>query len=187
MDLRRITIFAFILLFILFLASKYAFTGAEKSVTIHSPQRNISKELSEPNKSVFRQTQVEHVAVTEQSNSLEEIKGKYKRKFEELQAKTTKQIDALVENAIHDFQVYLSEESHDDSIRTLYQSYSSEGKKIEQQTEESFQVLYKELLTELVQNGYSEDEAQEFKLEYEQQKEDMKSEILKKAMSVVSQ
>ena len=183
--MRRITIFAFILLFILFIGSKYAFNGAQKPVTIHSPQREITKELVEPSQTVFHQTRVDHVAVTNQNLSLEEIKESYETKFETLQSKTNEQIDSLVENALQDFKAYISEENHDDSLRTLYQSYSAEGQKIEQQTEKDFQSIYDELLHELAQNGYPENEAEQFKQTYEQQKEERKSEILKQTLSII--
>lgn len=186
MDIRRVTIFAFILLFILFLGSKYAFGDLnERPVTIHSPQREITKELISPNKTVFYQTQMDHVAVTTQTHSLEEIKENYQTKFEDLQSKTNSQIDTLVEKALHDFKDYIKKEHSDDSLKTLYQSYASQGQKIEQNTEEEFQLLYQKLKTELVQNGYSEDEAEEFKQIYEQQKEERKSEILKQALSLI--
>jgi len=186
MDMRRVTIFAFILLIILFLGSKYAFGDVnEKPVTIHSPQRQITKELTSPNKTVFYQTQVDHVAVTNQTHSLEEIKANYQTKFEELQSKTNSQIDTLVEKALHDFKAYINKEQPDDSLKTLYQSYAAQGQIIEQQTEEEFQTLYQKLIIELSQNGYSEDEAEEFKQIYEQQKEERKSEILKQALSLV--
>ncbi len=185
MDLRRITIFGFILLFIVFLGSKYAFTEDEKTVTIHTPQRQIAKELLEPNKTVFQQTQVEHLAVIKQEESLQQIKEKYKNKFEQLQTETNQQIDSLVETALNDFRTYINKENNNDSLKTLYQKYASEGQKIEQQTEKEFQILYKELIDELVENGYNEAEAEEFQLIYEQQKEELKSEIVKKAMSVV--
>lgn len=187
MDMRRVTIFAFILLFILFLASKYAFGDATegKPVTIHSPQREITKELTAPNKTVFYQTQVDHVAVTNQTHSLEDIKANYQTKFEELQSKTNSQIDILMDQALHDFKAYINKEHPDDSLKTLYQTYATQGQKIEQQTEIDFQTLYQELKLELVQNGYPEDEAEEFKQIYEQQKEERKSEILKQALSLV--
>lgn len=185
MDLRRITIFAFILLFILFLGSKYAFNGAEKPVTIHSPQREISKDLSHPSKTVFYQTYVDHVAVTNQSLSLEEIKETYKSKFEELQSKTNNQLDTLVEHALNDFKAYINGDQSDESLKTLYQSYAAQGQKIEQQTEEDFQDIYMNLINALAQNGYPEDEAKEFKQLYEEQKEERKSQILKQALSIV--
>ena len=186
MDLRRITIFAFILLIVLFLGSKYAFNGAEKPVTIHSPQREISKELSQPSKTVFYQTHVDHVAVTaNKTHTLEEIKESYRSKFVELQSKTNQQIDTLVDHALHDFKAYINGEHSDDSLKTLYQSYTAKGQKIEQQTEKDFQVIYKNLINELAQNGYPEDEAKEFKQIYEQQKEERKSQILKQALSIV--
>lgn len=172
-------------MFILFLASKYAFNGAQKPVTIHSPQREISIELSEPNKTVFHQTQVDHVAVATQQHSLEEIKVNYKTKFEALQSKTNEQIDSLVEEALHDFKAYIHEENSDDSLKTLYQSYAAQGKKIEKQTERDFQNIYKDLINELVKNGYPENEAEQFKRIYEEQKEERKSEILKQTLSLV--
>lgn len=188
MDLRRITLFAFISLFILFLGSKYTFTGAEKPVTIHSPQREISKELSQPNKTVFYQTHVDHVAVTNPGYSLEEIKENYKGKFEELQSKTNDQLDTLVKQALHDFKAYINgDHSDDDSLKALYQSYSAQGQKIEQQTEKDFQTIYKSLVNELTQNGYPEDAAKKFKQIYEQQKEERKSEILKQAFSIIQE
>ncbi|MBU7594527.1 hypothetical protein [Metabacillus halosaccharovorans] len=186
MDIRRVTIFAFILLIILFLGSKYAFGDLnEKPVTIHSPQREITKELTAPNKTVFYQTQVDHVAVTNQTPSLEEIKANYQTKFEELQSNTNNQIDILMDQALHDFKAYINKEHSDDSLKTLYQSYAAQGQKIEQHTEEEFQTLYQKLITELAQNGYLEDEAEEFKQIYEQEKEERKSEILKQALSLV--
>lgn len=186
MDIRRVTIFAFILLIILFLGSKYAFGDLnEKAVTIHSPQRKITKELTTPNKTVFYQTQVDHVAVTNQTHSLEEIKANYQIEFEELQSITNNQIDILMDQALHDFKAYINKEHPDDSLKTLYQSYAAQGQKIEQQTEIDFQTLYQKLITELAQNGYPEDEAEEFKQVYEQQKEERKSEILKQALSLV--
>ncbi|MCV9884769.1 hypothetical protein [Metabacillus halosaccharovorans] len=186
MDMRRVTIFAFILLIILFLGSKYAFGDVnEKLVTIHSPQREITKELTAPNKTVFYQTQVDHVAVTNPTHSLKEIKANYQTKFEKLQLKTNSQIDTLVEKALHDIKAYIKEDHSDDSLKTLYQSYATQGQKIEQHTEEEFQTLYQKLITELAQNGYPEDEAEEFKQIYEQEKEERKSEILKQALSLV--
>ncbi|UHA61408.1 hypothetical protein KDJ21_007055 [Metabacillus litoralis] len=179
-DMRRITIFAFILLVILYLGSKYVLVDEEKSPTSHTPQRQIvGKEIEVPGEPVFNPTKIGHVEVS----SVEEIKARYQQKFEDLEAKTNEKIDALFLEAKNDYQEF--SEAGDGSIKELYKKYADEGQKIEDETEAAFKVLYEEISKELVSNGYNVAEAEAFKEKYMEQKELRKSEILEKALSIV--
>ncbi|MFV2047937.1 hypothetical protein ACEWK1_11235 [Metabacillus sp. YM-086] len=178
-DMRRITIFAFILLVIIYLGSKYVLIDEKESPTSHTPQRQIVKELDVPGQTVFNSTKIGHVEVS----SVEEIKARYQQKFEDLEAKTNEKIDALFNEAKNDYQEF--SEAEDVSLKDLYKKYADEGQKIEDETEAAFKALYEEMSKELVSNGYNGAEAEEFKDKYLEQKELRKSEILEKALSIV--
>ncbi|UGB30606.1 hypothetical protein [Metabacillus sp. B2-18] len=178
-DMRRITIFAFILLVILYLGSKYVLDDGKESPTSHTPQRQIVKELDVPGQTVFNPTRIGHVEVS----SVEEIKARYQQKFEDLEAKTNEKIDALFNEVKNDYQDF--SEAGDVSLKDLYKKYADEGQKIENETEAAFKALYEEMSKELVSNGYNLAEAEEFKDKYMEQKELRKSEILEKALSIV--
>ena len=179
-DMRRVTIFAFILLVIIYLGSKYVLIDEKESPTSHTPQRQIVKELEVPGQTVFNPTKIGHVEVS----SVEEIKASYQQKFEDLEAKTNEKIDALFNEAKNDYQEF-SEAGGGGSLKELYKKYADEGQKIEDETEAAFKVLYEEMSKELVSNGYNVAEAEEFKDKYLEQKELRKSEILEKALSIV--
>jgi len=178
-DMRRVTIFAFILLVIIYLGSKYVLIDEKESPTSHTPQRQIVKELEVPGQTVFNPTKIGHVEVS----SVEEIKASYQQKFEDLEAKTNEKIDALFNEAKNDYQEF--SEAGGGSLKDLYKKYADEGQKIEDETEAAFKVLYEEVSKELVSNGHNVAEAEEFKDIYLEQKELRKSEILEKALSIV--
>ncbi|MFD2215017.1 hypothetical protein [Metabacillus endolithicus] len=178
-DMRRVTIFAFILLVIIYLGSKYVLIDEKESPTSHTPQRQIVKELEVPGQTVFNPTKIGHVEVS----SVEEIKASYQQKFEALEAETNEKIEALFLQAKNDYQAFL--EAGDGTLKELYKKYADEGQKIEDETEAAFKALYEEMSKELVSNGYNVAEAEEFKNKYMEQKELRKSEILEKALSIV--
>ncbi|PGT88984.1 hypothetical protein [Bacillus sp. AFS040349] len=178
-DMRRVTIFAFILLVIIYLGSKYVLIDEKESPTSHTQQRQIVKELEVPGQTVFNPTKIGHVEVS----SVGEIKATYQQKFEDLEAKTNEKIDALFNKAKNDYQEF--SEAGGGSLKDLYKKYADEGQKIEDETEAAFKVLYEEMSKELVSNGYNLAEAEEFKDKYMEQKELRKSEILEKALSIV--
>lgn len=179
-DMRRITIFAFILLVIIYLGSKYVLIDEKELPTSHTQQREIvGKELEVPGQTVFNPTKIGHVEV----NSVEEIKARYQQKFSDLEAETNERIEALFLEAKNDYQEF--SKAGDGSLKELYKKYADEGQKIEDETEAAFKVLYEEMSKELVSNGYNAAEAEEFKDKYMEQKELRKSEILEKALSIV--
>ncbi|APH03545.1 hypothetical protein [Bacillus weihaiensis] len=198
MNNRSLIIFSGIVIGVILILSTYMSTGPYKMTESHTVQRDISRQLPFPSKAVFNQAKVESLTITTEDSptndsdktkgmntNLETIKAEYRLKFKELQAQTNKDIQALLTQAETDYRAAVTQ-NEKASLVSFYQRYAKAGQKIEEKTENEFHSIYDQLLTDLAKIGASEEEALEFLEEYETAKDKRKSEILQKAITIVS-
>ncbi|MBM7606363.1 Fe2+ transport system protein B [Metabacillus crassostreae] len=183
MNNRSLMIFAFLFIGIIIIGSN-AITEEEKLSSDHTAQRQIERELTLPVSTVFSNRKIDEVTIVNNEKSVEEIKSTYKMKFEDLQESTNVKIDSLLEEAKEDYQT-LERTQEKTSLVDFYQKYASAGQVIEEETEQQFYILYEDLTKKLEQHGYSEEVAEEFKEIYNEQKQERKTELVKKAISIV--
>lgn len=108
---------------------------------------------------------------------LGEIKEKYKIEFENLEKETKKQANELLARAKEEF---VEESSEGMAALQVMGTYYNEFKTLEKETDEAFEEIYLQLETELGASGYSTEEAIEFRDQYEEKKK----QLLKKALEV---
>ncbi len=176
--------FTFLFIGISFIGSKVILDEPAKQSGQHATQREIDRNLTLPTKTVFSPTKIDHLQSVSKEKTVEDIKATYKTKFEELQKSTNGKIDQLLEEAKKEF-LSLENNKEKTSVVGFYQKYAAEGSAIEEETEQKFFSLYEQLTKELQQIGSSEEEAKEFKVIYTQQKEERKSDLLKRAIAII--
>ncbi|TXC90929.1 hypothetical protein FS935_08455 [Metabacillus litoralis] len=183
MNNRSLMIFAFLFIGISIIGSKVIID--EKMISSeHTEQRQIERELTLPASSVFSNRKLDELTIVNNEKAVEEIKADYRMKFEELQEDTNVKIDSLLEEAKKEYQT-LERTQEKTSLVDFYQKYASAGQVIEEQTEQQFYILYEDLTKKLEQLTYGEEAAEEFKEIYIEQKQERKTELLKKAISIV--
>ncbi|WP_423408394.1 hypothetical protein AABM38_22570 [Heyndrickxia sp. MSNUG] len=114
----------------------------------------------------------------------ETIKAAYRPAFESLQSQANAKVDALVNTA---FSEYQSKKQSGESVSITYffQKYTSAGKEIESNTDETFNYIYGALVNDLENRGFSSSEANEFKTQYENAKSARESALISKAKSAL--
>ncbi|PLS17816.1 hypothetical protein CVD28_08945 [Bacillus sp. M6-12] len=107
-----------------------------------------------------------------QKKTLEEVKGSYRSLFGELEAQETSKIDQLVVQAKAD---YVSKKLSKTEVAAKYQGTAIE---MQSSADRSFNILFQQLQSDLEKNGYSLNEAQVFKREYQAKKDERTSRII---------
>lgn len=183
MNNRSLMIFAFVFIGIVIIGSKTIIDEPKISIE-HTAQRQIERELPLPAKTVFSNKKMNELLIVNNDKAVEEIKATYKKEFEGLQQRTNVKIDSLLEEAKEEY-LTLEKTNEKASLVDFYQKYASAGQVIEQETEQEFNILYVELTKKLKELGYGEEAAEEFKEIYIEQKQDRKTDLLRKAISIV--
>ncbi len=101
----------------------------------------------------------------DKKKTVAEIKNKYNKVFQELEAQETSKIDQLVVQAKAD---YVSKKSTKTEIVAKYQAVSQQ---LEAKADQSFNIIYQQLQYDLEKNGHNLNEAQEFQQTYNAKKE----------------
>lgn len=104
--------------------------------------------------------------------TLEAIKGDYYTLFNELEAQETSKIDQLIVQAKAD---YVSKKT---PLSDLIVKYQDAANFMERNADKTFNTIYQQLQYDLERNGYSKDEAEEFKQTYNAKKAARTSRIL---------
>lgn len=108
-------------------------------------------------------------------DQLDAIKQKYRNQMEVLEQNTGQELNRLIEDGISGLQ--------DGVDLAFVLEMKTKVKELAAGTDQKFNQLYKQLEAELMQNGYSKDEANVFKEEYEQKKDSFKSSLLQFVVS----
>lgn len=175
--------FAFILIGIIVIG-RNAILDEQNISSEHTAQRQIERELTLPASTVFSNRKIDDLAIVNNEKAIEEIKATYQMKFETLQKSTNVKIDSLLEDAEKEYHT-LKNAKEKTTLIDFYQKYASAGQGIEEETEREFNLLYAELTKKLEQLGSGMEVAEEFKEIYTKQKQDRKTDLLKKAISIV--
>lgn len=103
MDIRRLTIFTLLLIFICSLGSTYIFKKDTQPQETHTPQREIERQLSLPDKTAFIHTQVNDFTIPNNETSVQSIKDRFQAKFQQLQNVTNEKINTLLNKANNEY------------------------------------------------------------------------------------
>lgn len=114
----------------------------------------------------------------------ETIKAAYRPAFESLQSQANAKVDALVNTAYSEYQSK-KQSGESVSITYFFQKYTSAGKELENNTDETFNYIYGALVNDLENRGFSSSEANEFKTQYENAKSARESALISKAKSAL--
>lgn len=186
MDIRRIIIYSLIAIFLIILGSKYVIDDEINTTKSHVPQREINMNHNLPAKAAIPSSKIDSFSVKNSEATAKEITALYKDKFENLQAVTNEKIDSLLKKAASEYESAI-DRGERLSVKNFYQKYSQKGLALEQQTDENFQSLYEELIQVLKENGYSEEYAKPFQEEYNEAKKQRGAEVVKQAISIISE
>jgi len=114
----------------------------------------------------------------------ETIKAAYRPAFESLQSQANAKVDELVNTAYSEYQSK-KQSGESVSITYFFQKYTSAGKELESNTDETFNYIYGALVNDLENRGFSSSEANEFKTQYENAKSARESALISKAKSAL--
>ncbi|WP_138419854.1 hypothetical protein [Aquibacillus sediminis] len=161
-------------------------TSNQTDSSNNSSNEDPANNNSEPNKSTNDSNSDSSSEQESESNVLTatEINRQYKPAFESLESQATDRLNNLLTNA---YDEYREKKENDEKISYsyFYQKYKSGADRLEENTDQAFEQLYKALQKDLKENGHSEDEASEFKEEYEAAKESRKDAILDKVREIL--
>ncbi len=112
----------------------------------------------------------------------ESIKEKYRGTLVSLQQQAETRVDNLVEAAKKE---YAQKKADGEKISAgyFYTKYMGSSGSLESSTDAAFEGLMKALEAELAANGFNKSEAQSFRDEYNQTKEEMRSSLMKRALA----
>ncbi|WP_186577068.1 hypothetical protein [Aquibacillus kalidii] len=115
-------------------------------------------------------------SVTNSITPLKILKQKYKSKFKTLESNTNDKLNELLESAYKEFRKQQQRGNID--YFGLYSKYKRKADKLESLTDEEFQHIYEKLQAELVENGYSKEQANVYKQMYQDSKKKRKNNIM---------
>ncbi|GGC83208.1 hypothetical protein GCM10007216_12260 [Thalassobacillus devorans] len=129
----------------------------------------------------FRSLHYEDKALGEEITK-ETIKDNFEPKFEELEKQVSLQVDQLIQDAVTDYQEQI-QSGKEGSLIQLYQKYTKAAQELEDKTDEAFLQIYNEYQDELKANGFNSSEADGMKVQYEETKETIRSNLLREVAS----
>ncbi|MFC4323405.1 hypothetical protein [Litchfieldia salsa] len=136
----------------------------------NSPSRTIDSSIRKdsPSQAVLNQSTFieEDIVNLKNDDGLEEIKQKYRSLFTKLEETTSTRLLNLMVAVFDEFQ----EKGIENQSLLSMTDYYQEFKDLEDETDQEFSRIYEEMKTELKNNGYSIEDAVEFRLLYEQKK-----------------
>lgn len=121
-------------------------------------------------------------AVKPKPVTAESIKEKYRGTLVSLQKQAEARVDNLVNAAKKEYAV---KKANGEKISAgyFYAKYMGSSDSLESSTDAAFENLMKALEAELAANGFNKSEAQSFRNEYNQTKEELRSTLMKKALA----
>ncbi|PLT35742.1 hypothetical protein [Bacillus sp. V5-8f] len=153
------------------------------SILSNSNQRNQSATSNnQPNQSATSNNQANTSSKSDSTNSSsnsnkkktkEEITSTYRTVFGELEAQETSKIDQLVVQAKAD---YVSKKYTNAELAVKYQEAA---KALESNADKSFNILYQQMQFDLETNGFSINDGQGFKTDYQAKKEERRNRVVK--------
>ena len=123
-------------------------------------------------------------AAKPKSVTAESIKEKYRGTLVSLQQQAETRVDNLVAAAKKE---YAQKKANGEKISAgyFYTKYMGSSDSLESSTDGAFENLMKVLEADLVANGFKKSEAQSFRDEYNQTKEELRSSLMKKALAEI--
>ena len=114
----------------------------------------------------------------------ESIKNKYRGSFVSLEEQAEARVNNLVAAAKKE---YAQKKANGEKISAgyFYTKYMNSSSSLEASTDTAFENLMKVVEADLVANGFNKSEAQSFRTEYEQAKEQRRSSLMKKALEEI--
>jgi ABC-type cobalt transport system substrate-binding protein len=145
----------------------------------------------EPSASKGNKTESQPVAIKASSNpnshspapsqkvTVQQIKNEYRPVFESLQEQANGRLDSLVGHAESE---YHTKKASGEKVRVGYfvSKYKSAGETLEANTDKTFNIIYSALQSDLKKNGYKPNEANEFKDQYESEKDALRDLLFSK-------
>jgi hypothetical protein len=121
----------------------------------------------------------------EESDNVKEVTAesiieKYRPTFESLQAQANIKIDSLVSTAITEYKENLAN-GESNPFAYYYRKYNLAAKRLEAQTDETFNYIYSAMQDDLEKHGFDPDEAKSIKDDYETTKNERETALINKA------
>ncbi|KGX91267.1 hypothetical protein [Pontibacillus marinus] len=117
----------------------------------------------------------------ENSPTVEDIKNRYRPSFQALQDQALAKLNNLVTYAYDEYK-RKKKSGEKVSYGYFFKKYKSAAKELEAKTDATFQRLYSSLQQDLVENGFSKQDASDVKEYYKQRKESRESQMLSKVL-----
>lgn len=172
----------------------------EASAAVKDPVKEPVKEPVKDSSTAAKQPEKEEAAITKEpvpakptkpqtTNppaakpvTAESIKEKYRGALVSLQQQAEVRVDHLVDAAK---QEYVQKKANGEKISAgyFYAKYMGSSDSLESSTDGAFENLMKVVEADLTANGFKKSEAQSFRDEYNQTKEDLRSSLMKKALA----
>lgn len=111
--------------------------------------------------------------------TVQQIKNQYRPVFESLQEQANGRLNLLIGHAESE---YHTKKANGEKIRVGYfvSKYKSAGETLEANTDKTFNIIYSSLQSDLKKNGYKANEANEFKDQYETEKDALRDSLISK-------
>lgn len=117
--------------------------------------------------------------------TVESINKKYEPSFQELQTQANVKVDKLISIALEEYNTK-KKNGEKISYPYFYSKYVSAAKLIEMDTDLVFDQIYDALSIELVQSGFTNEDAKTFQEQYNNEKKARKAAILKRAKDALN-
>ena len=177
-------------------SNENAATNISEAANIeHAQKSNETLLLENNNEEVNDNTQssqgnLKNTSSLQQNNiqvqlTADSINKKYEPSFLELQTQANGKLNTLISIA---FEEYKAKKNNQEKISYpyFYSKYVSAARSIESNTDIVFDQIYSALSSELVQNGFNEEDAKIFQKQYENEKKARKTAILKRAKEAIN-
>jgi hypothetical protein len=112
------------------------------------------------------------------------ILKKYTPSFKDIEEQANQKVNELISYAVREYKDK-KENGEEISYFYFYSKYSTAGKTLEANTDDSFNYIYEHLENELKQKGFDEKNALTFKKQYNKAKKQRKSQLMSKGMDAL--
>lgn len=173
LDMNRIILITVCLLAITSITSGSLYWSKQKEETVNKAKVTL-KNVQAAERSQSTKADLPEQTKGEDKTSLSEIKDYYISLFNELEVQETSKADQLLVQAKAD---QVSGKFSKAEVTTKYQALSQ---KLEQNADQTFDLLYESVHADLSKNGHSKSEAKEFKTSYHAKKKERIDRIMTK-------
>ena len=153
----------------------FIYTERQPKFVTDAPHKLVDSDLQKANPTqAVMGTSINNDKSTFQSSTLDEVKEKYQKLFEDLEKETDAELVNLISLATQEYQ----QNGMDISTLASMTEFMQDFKTLEEETDTKFNHIYEQLENELVMNNFSTSEAEEFKKTYENKKKELIKDIM---------